>query len=236
MWFTWNGPATNVWQRVFDFGINDRGTNANGVGTNYVIFTPARGGTGLPAFEETTVNPFGNLVDPKAAVVAAAAPLNLGEEVYIAITYDPLTNSTRLYLNGALIASTSDPVNPSSDFKDHSNWLGRSQWQRDPYLNGTLNEFRIWQGVLSPEEIASHRAAGPDQQFVTTRPALRIARTADSVTLSWPGSGTEAQLQTASSPLASDWTKVTNDIPVEGGVYRVSLPLNTGPTFYRLKQ
>ena len=236
-WITWNGPATSTWQRVFDFGFSDRGTNADGIGTNYIIFTPARGGTGLPGFEETTVNPFGTLTDPESLILTAPDPLPIGQEVYIAVSYDPLTNSTRLYLNGALVASSSAPINPTGRFTDYNDWLGRSQWHRDPPFNGSYNEFRIWEGVLSDQDIAAHNAAGPNHQFVTTRPALAIGHDAAGAFLAWPadgGAGFQLQSSRALSPPA--WTAVTNGIAQTNGSYRLTLPAGPQPAFYRLKQ
>ena len=236
-WVTWNGPGTSVWQRVFDFGISDRGTNANGIGTNYVIFTPARGGTGLPGFEETTVNPFGEVVDPEALVLTGPDPMPIGEEVYIVLTYDPLGSSTRLYFNGALVNASSNVVNATSRFMDYSDWLGRSQWQRDPPFSGSYNEFRIWEGVLSDQQIASHFAAGPNQQFVTSRPAINITPSAKGVLLSWPGDGTAGfQLQTTSRLSVPSWVPVTNVIALSNGTYSVWLPSRPGSAFYQLKQ
>lgn len=236
-WVTWNGPGTSVWQRVFDFGISDRGTNANGIGTNYVIFTTARGGSELPGFEETTVNPFGNAVDPQALVLNGPGPMPIGQEVYIAIVYDPLGNSSRLYLNGALVSSASNVVNATSRFMDYTDWLGRSQWQRDPLFNGSFNEFRIWEGVLSDQDIASHYAVGPDQQFVTSRPVMNITRTAGNVILSWPAEGTEAfQLQSTPALSIPVWSALTNGITATNGTYTVTLPATSAPAFYRLKQ
>lgn len=236
-WVTWNGPSTSTWQRVFDFGFSDRGTNADGIGTNYVIFTPARGGTQLPGFEETTVNPFGTQVDPQSLILTGPAPFPIGQEVYIAITYDPLTNSTRLYLNGALVGSSSAVINPAGRFTDYTDWLGRSQWHRDPCFNGSFDEFRIWEGILADGEIASHFAAGPNQQFVTTRPALSITQDAGGVTLSWPSDGTAGfQLQSASVFKPQAWLAVTNGITLTNGSYRFVPPINTKSAFYRLKQ
>ena len=236
-WVTWNGPDTNVWQRVFDFGISDRGTNANGIGTNYVIFTTARGGTGLPGFEETTVNPFGTAVDPEALVLTGAAPLPIGQEVYIAISYDPLTNSTRLYLDGVLVASSSNVINATSRFMDYTDWLGRSQWDRDPFFSGSFNEFRIWQGVLSEQDIASHFAAGPDQQFVISRPLLNIAHTGNSILLSWPADGTAGfQLQRTQNLSAPSWAAVTTSVTLSNGHYSALLPASGTSAFYRLAQ
>jgi len=222
---------------VFDFGTSDRGTNANGIGTNYIIFTPARGGSLLAGFEETTVNPFGDVVDPEALVLTAPAPLSIGQEVYLAITYDPLANSSQLYLNGSLINSSSNAVNITSKFTDYSDWLGRSQWQRDPLFSGSYDEFRVWEGVLSDQEIASHFAAGPNQQFVTSRPVISITHSADDVVLSWPADGTAGfQLESTTDLLAPAWVAVTNGISVSGGSYSVIVPSNAGRSFYRLKQ
>jgi hypothetical protein len=35
------------------------------------------------------------------------------------------------------------------------NWVGRSQYERDPYLKGQIDDFRIYRGALSAEEIAA---------------------------------------------------------------------------------
>lgn len=235
-WVTWNGPGTSTWQRVFDFGISDRGTNANGIGTNYVIFTPAQGGSGLPGFEETTVNPFGTVVDPLALVLTGPNPMPIGQEVYVAITYDPLGSSTRMYLNGALVSSSSNTVNATSHFTDYTDWLGRSQWDRDPFFNGSFDEFRVWQGVLTDQDIGSHYAAGPNEQFVSTRPLINIAPGGAGVVLAWPADGTAGfQLQSSSSLLVPAWVTVTNAVTMSNGIYSVALP-DSAAAFYRLKQ
>jgi hypothetical protein len=236
-WITWNGPVTSVWQRVFDFGLSERGTNAMGLGTNYVIFTPARGGTELPGFEETTVNPFGTNVDPEALVLAGNQSFPIGQEVYFAVTYDPGGGSARLYLNGVLVGSASGTFNTTSRLTDYSSWLGRSQWDRDPYFNGSYDEFRIWQGILSDQEIASHYAAGPDQQFATFRPTLTLARSGANIVLSWRSDGTApAQLQSTTRLFPATWLDVTNSVGFSNGTYSVMLPASAGATLYRLRQ
>jgi hypothetical protein len=37
----------------------------------------------------------------------------------------------------------------------NQNWLGRSQYPADPYFNGLIDDFRIYNGVLSPAQIAA---------------------------------------------------------------------------------
>jgi hypothetical protein len=115
--------------------------------------------------------------------------------------------------------------------------LGRSQWQRDPLFNGSYNEFRIWQGILTDQDVASHYAAGPDQQFVTTRPVMNLTRAGDTLLLSWPAEGTESfHLQSTTNLFGLTWAPVTNDVTLANGNYTVVLPANAAPAFYRLKQ
>jgi len=46
------------------------------------------------------------------------------------------------------------------------NWLGKSQWP-DPYFSGSLDDFRIYNRVLSQPEIGQLAAiAGPDSSLV----------------------------------------------------------------------
>jgi hypothetical protein len=35
------------------------------------------------------------------------------------------------------------------------NWIGRSQYGADPYFNGKIDDFRIYQGALSAAEVAA---------------------------------------------------------------------------------
>ena len=236
-WVTWNGPSTSVWQRVWDFGFNDLGTNRSGIGTNYIIFSPSRGGTELMGFEETTVNPFGTDIDPNSLILYGQGKMPLGQLTYIAVTYDPLTNSSKLYVNGLLVSTASKPLNPLRNFTDYNNWLGRSQWTRDPFYNGEYEEFRIWDGVLTGEEIAAHHAAGPNEQFVRVHPRLFCGRSGSDFVLSWyTNYATEFKLQSASSPGAATWVNETNPVVVTNGTYQVRLPFTATEKFYRLKR
>jgi hypothetical protein len=236
-WISWNGPANSVWQRAWDFGFSDRGTNASGLGTNYLIFSPARGGTELPGFEETIVNPFGTEPDPNSVILFGPNKMPVGQQMYIAVTYDPLNGSSQLFINGSLVSSISKPLNPMKNFTDYNNWLGRSQWTRDPFYNGEYDEFRIWDGILSPPEIASHFAAGPDQQFVRVRPYLFLAPAGTNVIVSWyTNYSTGFQLQSVPTLITTNWLSVTNPATVTNGVYQVTISATSAAAFYRLKR
>ena len=69
--------------------------------------------------------------------------------VHVAVT---LGNGTaKLYVNGVEQASANVSIKPS-DFKPTLNYIGKSQFS-DPLLNGMLDEFRIYDHVLSADEI-----------------------------------------------------------------------------------
>ena len=48
------------------------------------------------------------------------------------------------------------------DINNVNNWLGRSNWTGDNYLNGDLNEFRIYEGAMNNAAVQSSYEAGPD--------------------------------------------------------------------------
>lgn len=77
-----------------------------------------------------------------------------------------------LYAAGKLLGS--GVMAPLSELSDVNAWLGRSQWTQDPYLSGSYDEFRIYDVALSPDQLASIAAAGPDGHALS-RSAVRAA-------------------------------------------------------------
>ena len=53
------------------------------------------------------------------------------------------------------------------DINDVNNWLGRSNWTADNYLNGDLNEFRIYEGAMNNAAVQSSYEAGPENDQIT---------------------------------------------------------------------
>ena len=50
-----------------------------------------------------------------------------------------------------------------SSIANKYSFINRSLYSSDPYVNLTVNEFRIWNGARSAAEIADAYANGPDQ-------------------------------------------------------------------------
>jgi hypothetical protein len=61
-----------------------------------------------------------------------------------------------LYVDGLPVATNSDiNLTPALQGNTTQNWIGRSQYSSDPYLSGAVDDFRIYNGAMSPKEIAS---------------------------------------------------------------------------------
>lgn len=227
-WVTWEGAGP--WQRIFDFGTSAAGEDLSTGQGNYLFLSPAG-----PANLRFAVR------DPRTGAeptqLTSTAPLANGTEVYVAVAYDFTQNQARLYSNAVLVASGPAAV-PLTLINDVNNWLGRSQWP-DAMFQGVFNEFRIWQGVLSADQVAANYAAGPDQlPEPTTPPTLAISRSGGNVVLSWPANATGFVLDvTPSLAPPITWTSVnTGGAVEEGGLKKLTLPLEAGPRFYRMRK
>ena len=98
--------------------------------------------------------------------------------------YNYAQRSASIWINGAQIGQA--PVlaeRPLSELNDVNNWLGRSQWSGDAFATADFNEFRIYEGVLTPVQIAVNSSVGPDN-FVEDPGAMQsLSMSAGSSTL-----------------------------------------------------
>lgn len=155
-WVTWTGGS--AWQRVFDFGSNQGGEDAQGTGETYLFLTPRHSNSS--GVLRVAFSTDGNANETQ---INAAAALALDRETHLAVVVDA-GNQIVLYIDGALEASVSFS-GQLSDIIDVNNWLGRSQFP-DPDFQGSLNEFRIYDATLSAAEVAKSFEAGPDPAFL----------------------------------------------------------------------
>lgn len=143
-----------------------------------------------------------------------------------------------LYVNGVAVGTNSAmTLTPSSLGSTANNYIGRSQYSADPYLNGVLDEFRIYSVALSAPEIAATDALGPNQALSTTSPPISIAPTAANLTLAWPLASAGFTLQSCTNLGSGGWVNVTSPAPqIIGGQWQVMLPASgsANSTFYRL--
>ena len=127
-----------LWQRVFDFG-----TGA----TVYMFLTPNNSITQTTRFAISTAGGGAN-----ESLVTDPAPLSPGWH-HLAVTIDSSAMTLQLYVDGEMVASAPTALLPADLGETTQNWLGRSQYEADPYFMGMLDEFRIYDRVLSTSEV-----------------------------------------------------------------------------------
>ncbi|WP_338285290.1 LamG-like jellyroll fold domain-containing protein [Luteolibacter sp. LG18] len=135
-WVKLNSVST--WSRIFDFG--------SGTGTYMFLTTQydaakprrPRFGIKVPGLYEQAMD--------------SAVAIPTGTWTHVAVTISgPVAN---LYINGALAATCpAMPLRPSSMGSTTANYIGKSQFS-DPYLNGSVDDFRIYNRALSQSEVA----------------------------------------------------------------------------------
>ena len=139
-WVKLNSVAT--WNRIFDFG----------TGTTVYMFLSPQGGSGVVRFAITTGGGGGE------EQINGTSALPTGSWHHVAVTL--LNDWGVLYVDGAPVGTNIVTLNPSSLGSTTNNYIGKSQYP-DPYLNGLVDEFRIYNGALSASDIASLAAGTP---------------------------------------------------------------------------
>ena len=176
-----------------------------------------------------SISMFNNLIDS----VAAQGPTFKSHSI---LTYqlandpknDGLGNDPVNYIGQSL-------YNPALYSPNPATGLG------DPGLLANVTEFRIYNGPLTPTQIAADYALGPDQLIGTsTSVSLSASVSGGNVILKWPT--TSALVTLLSSPTLGSgavWTRVNTAngaLTVGGSNYQVTVPDNGVAQFFRLQQ
>jgi hypothetical protein len=151
-WITWSGG--NAWQRIFDFG------NGSGTGQSYFYLTPRAGNTPNVMRVAFTPDGYSNEVSLNAAAV-----LPSGVMKHVAVVVNSANDTWSLFVDGAQVGTGALTLRLSV-LRDVNNWLGRSAFSADPWLAGSIQEFRIYGAALTEPQLATSFRAGPDAAFL----------------------------------------------------------------------
>ena len=220
---TWVKLTTTAnWNRILDFGNNT---------TTYMFLTPQNGSTSRLRFAITTGGPGGEQQINGASALAA------GVWNHVVVTLNG--NTGVLYLNGGAVGTNSAMnLTPLSLGGTSNNYLGKSQWN-DPYLNGAMDEFRIYSAALSSSEIAATYALGPGQLLSSNSPQMGVALVGTNLAVSWPLANAGFTVQSRTDLALGEWVNVTSPAPqIVGSNWQATVPLsgNAGSVFYRLSK
>eukprot|EP01042_Synura_sphagnicola_P001038 gene1038-biopygen1114 len=139
-WFKFINSLTT--SRIFDFG-NDVGTD------NILVWRYETGDLSMQIYRSTLV-----------ANEPGMTGLNVNDGVWRHIVWVIDSGGNwKVYLNGALTRTLSNVYYPPSITRA-LNYLGRSNWPFDPYLNGAIDEFYLFFSVLSASDVLALYNAG----------------------------------------------------------------------------
>ena len=209
------------WSRIFDFG-NDT--------TTYMFLTPQSGSSGTVRFAITTG---GSGAEQQ---INGSSTLTTFVKHQMAVTMSGGTGI--LYVDGVAVGTNSSlTINPSSLGSTVNNYIGKSQSASDPYLDGRIDEFRIYNVGLSSAEMAASAALGTSQLLSSNSPAMGLALTGTNLMVSWPVGSAGYTLQVRTNLVLGDWLNVTSPAPqIVSNQWQVMLPpaTNAGSLYYRL--
>ena len=165
MWARANTNKGN-WMRLFDFGnCTTNNDNTIGNGKNYTMMTWSAGkdmrdGVRLNGVEQV--------------VTAPVLPIGDGIFHHIVYVYDDQEKMGTIYSDGVQTGKAPQEFNPTQWGGCPNMWIGKSQWSADPYFAGDFDEFRIYKGTLSAEEVAQNNKLGANEIIVlpTKEPTL----------------------------------------------------------------
>jgi hypothetical protein len=142
-WVYWNGG--DDWQRIFDFGNGE---------SEYMFLSPSSAAEQLH---------FG-IKNGGAEQALTASQFPKFKWTHVAMTID--ADSVRVYVNGEVVAGSNTITIRPMDLKTVANYIGRSQFAGDPFFLGNIDDFRIYNHVLPPDDIA--KLAGVFEKEITT--------------------------------------------------------------------
>jgi hypothetical protein len=213
------------------FGVNgngaqlcDFGNISGGVGQNYLLFSPHS----PPGARHRLA------LSTSGGTVAFDTPGTLDNRtVHVVCLADPATGYSGIYTNGVLenVATNTWPAltNVSSAWS----FVGRSLSSADAWLNATIDEIRIYDGRLTPDEIAADYRFGPDALALPV--TLVRSNAVSSLAFSWPSWAVGFMLETTPA-LDGTWTPATPSPALVNDQWRLTQFPTNGQGFYRLRR
>ena len=156
--------------------------------------------------------------------------------LHVTAVFNPPLGYLALYTNGVLAAINNVVTIPFSSVNDVYSYIGRSLYSGDSYFNVSLDEFRIYNGALSQNDIAASQALGPNQLLVTNSPLVSAVASVGNLSLSWPLASSSFTVMTTTNLGAGSWTPVNVTPQIIGGQWQVVLPVTGNAQFYQLQK
>jgi aryl-phospho-beta-D-glucosidase BglC (GH1 family) len=219
-WVTNAVSPDNVALFSFDDGLQD------GVGGGYLRYV---------LHDQSNGRNFLELASGSGNSFVAGNPGLGGRSVHVACVYTATNGMAIIYTNGVLETSLAVST-PLASVSLNSASLGRSPWSGDPWLAGSIDEFRIYAGAMLPSDLAAEQVVGPNV-LLTTNVSLTSTMLGGNLIMNWPVAGSGFTL--VSSPTLGSgavWTPVNLTPSIIGTNNQVSVVPTNATLFFRLQR
>jgi hypothetical protein len=210
---------------LFGFGNTDSG----GAGENYIFCQPEGGRIAICGVDPGWTGEQGT---------GGARNFSLQTNLHVTAVFDPPAGLESFYTNGVLASQITTVTVPMAFVQSVSNYLGRSLYTADSYIDVYFNEFRIYNGALTPAEVAASQILGPSALLTTGTESLTVSASGGNVVISWPAALADGFSLYSSSTLGPNaaWTLVSATPTIVGQNIQVSVPTSGTAKFYVLKR
>ncbi|MBN1515245.1 family 16 glycosylhydrolase [Candidatus Sumerlaeota bacterium] len=130
-WLKWDGG--DPWQHFFDFGSGPEQS---------IYLSPQTAGWKLRF----------KMKSGATEQFIEADPLPTGKWTHVAVTLQGDTG--KLFVNGEIVGTNEAMTLNPSDVDIQHNYIGRSLWPNDPFFDGRVDDFRVYDRALTDAEIA----------------------------------------------------------------------------------
>jgi len=207
---------TNCW--LFGFG-NISGTSGSG----YIFCQPRSGRIAITS---------GNYSGEQNTAPNPSSNWSNKTNLHVTAVFDPSQRKMALYTNGTLAAQSTSVTTALSAINDMFGYIGRSFYSGDSYFDFNLDEFRIYDGAFTANDVAATQSLGPDQLIAPTAAPTGVNASASgtNIQISWNGvSGATSYTIKRSTSSGGTFTTVVSGLTTTS---YTDAPTADGTTYY----
>jgi hypothetical protein len=201
------------------------GNTVSGGGDNYIFCAPQGGRIAITS---------GNYLDEQNAF--SGIDFSFHTNLHVTAVFNPPANYLAIYTNGVLAGVNTAVTTPMNAVNNVFSYIGRSLYSGDTYFDASLDEFRIYNGVMQPADIATAQLVGPNV-LLSTNASLNTLTSGGNLTVQWPAAS--AGLTLESSPTlgaGAVWTPAAMTPAMIGTNNQVTLFPTNAAMFFRLQR
>src|ERR1700722_11098970 len=228
-WVTFS-PNQYTWANLFDFGNQD----ANGYSEYdiHICLHTGNNSTVAGISDSDSANSDYQFID-----LGPGSDLDGQTNLCLTTVFNPPAGYIAIFTNGTLAGGASNVTIQMSGVQDVRNMVGTDNWSSNPGMQGSIDEFRIYNFALSAAQVQGDFLAGPNTLSPVAAVIVSPSNTVysgTSVTFDLTATGTSPfQFQwltnMANLPGATNSTLVLTNVAVsDGGDYEVVISNSSG--------